>query len=93
MPVERRAVIDIGTNSVKLLVADISGTNVEPVFEDSNQTRLGRGFYETHELQPDAVKQTAEAVADFAEVAREQDRKSTRLNSSHIQKSRMPSSA
>ena len=32
------------------------------------------------------------ALADFATEVRE-DRKSTRLNSSHIQKSRMPSSA
>ena len=34
-------------------------------------------------------------IAGFEEIQRftEQDRKSTRLNSSHIQKSRMPSSA
>ncbi len=66
----RRAVIDVGTNSVKLLVADVLGQDVQPVVEESRQTRLGKNFYETHRLQPDAIAQTATAVADFANVAR-----------------------
>jgi exopolyphosphatase/guanosine-5'-triphosphate,3'-diphosphate pyrophosphatase len=61
----RRAVIDIGTNSVKLLVADVNGTHVEPLHEEAEQTRLGRGFYETHELQPAAIQATAHAVKTF----------------------------
>ena len=36
---------------------------VEPVFEDSEQTRLGAGFYDTHRLQPEAIAETARAVA------------------------------
>jgi exopolyphosphatase/guanosine-5'-triphosphate,3'-diphosphate pyrophosphatase len=67
----RRAVIDVGTNSVKLLVADVAGRNVQPVHEESRQTRLGRGFYETRQLQADAIAHTAEAVAEFAKTARE----------------------
>ena len=66
----RRAVIDIGTNSVKLLVADVAGRDVCPALEQSRQTRLGQGFYQTHRLQPGAVAQTAEAVAAFATTAR-----------------------
>ena len=65
----RRAVIDIGTNSVKLLVAEVNGTDVEPLHEEAEQTRLGRGFYETHELQPDAIKATAQAVKTFKRTA------------------------
>ncbi len=64
----RRAVIDVGTNSVKLLVADIEGHRVIPVLEDSRQTRLGQGFYETHRLQPEAIQRTAAAVAKFMEI-------------------------
>ncbi|MEO8426298.1 MAG: Ppx/GppA family phosphatase [Verrucomicrobiota bacterium] len=64
-----RAVIDVGTNSVKLLVAEVAGQIVTPLLEQSEQTRLGRGFYQTHRLQPDAIIQTARAVAGFAEVA------------------------
>jgi len=69
MPVERRAVVDVGTNSVKLLVADVAGRTVEPVLEDGRQTRLGKGFYESHRLQPIAIAQTALAVSEFAKAA------------------------
>lgn len=71
MELVRRAVIDVGTNSVKLLVADVADHDVKPVWEESRQTRLGRGFYETHRLQASAIAATAQAVADFAAVARE----------------------
>jgi exopolyphosphatase/guanosine-5'-triphosphate,3'-diphosphate pyrophosphatase len=70
MPGEVRAVIDVGTNSVKLLVADVrSGNNVVPLHESSQQTRLGQGFYESHTLQPGAIDLTAKAVADFVNEA------------------------
>ena len=75
----RRAVIDIGTNSVKLLVADVSTDAVEPVWEGSEQTRLGRGFYEDHRLRPDAIADTAKAVAEFVQTAREQGATSVRV--------------
>lgn len=75
----RRGVIDVGTNSVKLLVADVVGHDVSPVLEESRQTRLGRGFYQTHSLRPDAIQATAEAVADFARKAGEQNSASVRV--------------
>jgi exopolyphosphatase/guanosine-5'-triphosphate,3'-diphosphate pyrophosphatase len=75
----RRAVIDVGTNSIKLLVADVSGREVHPVHEESRQTRLGRGFYETRRLQPEAVACTAEAVWEFAQTAREKNSTSIRV--------------
>ncbi len=68
---KRRAVVDIGTNSVKLLVADVDASSVRPVFEESEQTRLGRGFYETHRLTSEAIADTAVAVAEFALIARQ----------------------
>lgn len=67
----RRAVIDVGTNSVKLFVGDVSGRDVRPVGETSLQTRLGKGFYETHRLQPESIARTARAVATFSRRARE----------------------
>ncbi len=57
--------IDVGTNSIKLLVADVSGRDVRPVHEESRQTRLGQGFYETRQLQPESIARTAEAVWEF----------------------------
>lgn len=65
----RRAVIDVGTNSVKLLVADVAGQQLQPIREQSKQTRLGRGFYETHRLRPEAIAATASAAAGFAATA------------------------
>lgn len=67
----RRAVIDIGTNSVKLLVAEVEGHAVRPLCEESKQTRLGQGFYQTRRLQSEPVAQTAAAVARFARTARD----------------------
>jgi exopolyphosphatase/guanosine-5'-triphosphate,3'-diphosphate pyrophosphatase len=75
----RRAVIDIGTNSIKLLVADVFDGRAEPVLEDSEQTRLGAGFYETHQLQPKAIADTAEAVKKFAAKSRELKASSVRI--------------
>jgi exopolyphosphatase / guanosine-5'-triphosphate,3'-diphosphate pyrophosphatase len=67
----RRAVIDIGTNSVKLLVADVERDSLAPVSELSKQTRLGAGFYGTRQLQKPAVALTVEAVAEFSKAAAE----------------------
>jgi exopolyphosphatase/guanosine-5'-triphosphate,3'-diphosphate pyrophosphatase len=79
MATVRRAVIDVGTNSIKLLVADVRGRDVQPVHEESKQTRLGKGFYELRRLQPEAVARTAEAVWEFAEIAREKGADSIRV--------------
>jgi exopolyphosphatase/guanosine-5'-triphosphate,3'-diphosphate pyrophosphatase len=79
MQTARRAVIDVGTNSVKLLIADVAGGDVRPVHEESRQTRLGKGFYETHRLQPEPIARTAEAVWEFAGTARERSADSLRV--------------
>ena len=65
----RRAVIDVGTNSVKLLVGDLFDGSIKPVTEESKQTRLGAGFYETHLLQQSAITQTPEVVAEYSRKA------------------------
>jgi exopolyphosphatase/guanosine-5'-triphosphate,3'-diphosphate pyrophosphatase len=63
--VERRAVIDVGTNSVKLLVADV-GSALRPVLKSSLQTGLGQGAFSSRRLRPEAIAFTADAVAEFA---------------------------
>ncbi len=67
---KRVGVIDVGTNSVKLLLADLENGQVTAVLEDSEQTRLGRGFYETRILQKSAIDQTAAAIAEFHSIAK-----------------------
>lgn len=68
---QRRAVIDIGTNSVKLLVAEIQQQEVTPLWERGEQTRLGEGFYNSRRLQPAAIDRTVQAIAGFQRRARE----------------------
>ncbi|MGC8989228.1 MAG: hypothetical protein ACP5MD_03815 [Verrucomicrobiia bacterium] len=67
----RRAVIDVGTNSVKLLVADITFGSVQPICEFASQTRLGSQLYSGMTLSDSAITRTAKAVAAFASKARE----------------------
>lgn len=75
----RRAVIDIGTNSIKLLVGDVSDGLVTPVEELSEQTRLGAGFYATHQLQAVPIARTAGCVARFVALARDAEASSLRV--------------
>ena len=63
----RRAVIDIGTNTVKLFIAD----GMEPVFSKDITTRLGQGMEATGQLSRDAIARTVHAVAAYATEARE----------------------
>ncbi len=79
MSASRRAVVDIGTNSVKLLVAEVRDRDIHPLSEESQQTRLGQGFYETHRLSPHAIANTASAVARFVTQARARNAESIRI--------------
>jgi exopolyphosphatase / guanosine-5'-triphosphate,3'-diphosphate pyrophosphatase len=58
----RAAAIDIGTNSVRLLVRDADGTNLERI---ARITRLGGGVDRTGRLDPAGIDRTAEVLADY----------------------------
>ena len=57
----------------------MAGREVKPVREESKQTRLGAGFYDSHRLQAEAIAKSAEAVAQFAQEARENNASSIRI--------------
>jgi exopolyphosphatase/guanosine-5'-triphosphate,3'-diphosphate pyrophosphatase len=68
----RLASMDIGTNSVKLLVADVENQYIKNVLlELVNITRLGEGINKNHELLPDAMDRTLHAVSDFQNRAKQ----------------------
>src|SRR5256885_1329462 len=75
----RRAVIDVGTNSVKLLGAEGSGPPVVPLVGPGGETRLGPGCPPGPRLQPAAITQTARTVADYLTAARNWGAASTRV--------------
>jgi exopolyphosphatase/guanosine-5'-triphosphate,3'-diphosphate pyrophosphatase len=62
----RVAAIDCGTNSIRLLIADIDGNNFREVVRDMEIVRLGQGVDETGQFHPDAIVRTLTAVDKFA---------------------------
>ncbi len=67
----RRAVIDIGTNTIKLLVADVRDHQIFPVISKDTTTRLGEGVDETRHLSRVAIVRTVQAITNYAAAARE----------------------
>lgn len=65
----RRAVIDIGTNTVKLLVADAVGDQLTVLANEDTTTRLGEGLTRNGHLDPEAVRRTLEAVERYRQIA------------------------
>ncbi len=65
-----RAVIDVGTNSVKLLVAELREGRIEKVRERTDVTRLGEGLGGSGSIDEAAAARTIEAVCAMAGEAR-----------------------
>ncbi len=61
----RVAVIDVGTNSARLLVADVAGGEVTPVERRSRVTRLGRGVDLSGRLSAEAIEDACEAIGEY----------------------------
>ncbi len=61
----RLAAIDLGTNTVRLLVVEASGAAWRALHEEQRVTRLGEGRAATGNLQPAARRRTTEVVAAF----------------------------
>jgi exopolyphosphatase/guanosine-5'-triphosphate,3'-diphosphate pyrophosphatase len=71
----RVAAIDCGTNSIRLLIADIDRgngpTKLTDLVREMRVVRLGQGVDATGELAPEALERTFAAAADYAETIRE----------------------
>ena len=66
----RVAAIDCGTNSIRLLVADISGPEETELVREMRVVRLGQGVDATGRLAPEAVERTLAATRDYAAIIR-----------------------
>jgi len=67
----RFAVIDVGTNSVKLHVGERhAGDAWRTVLDRAEVTRLGRGLQETGSLQREPLQRTADAIVGMVEESR-----------------------
>lgn len=62
----RFAGIDCGTNSIRLLIADVSDGRLRDVHRETRIVRLGQGVDATGEFAPEAIARTRDALADYA---------------------------
>jgi exopolyphosphatase / guanosine-5'-triphosphate,3'-diphosphate pyrophosphatase len=62
----RLAGIDCGTNSIRLLIADVDGGRLRDVHRETRIVRLGQGVDATGEFAADAIARTRAALADYA---------------------------
>lgn len=66
----RAAALDIGTNTVVLLVADVTPDGLTPVAGESETARLGSGAAADGTLAPESIERAVRAAVRFVAVAR-----------------------
>jgi len=62
------AAIDCGTNSIRLLIAEVDGDTKTDHLRDMRVVRLGQGVDRTGRLAPEAVERTLEACREYQQV-------------------------
>ena len=65
VPGMRVAVVDMGTNSTRLLVADVEDHSVRELERESRVTKLGRGVDLSGQLATEAINDVCGAVSDY----------------------------
>jgi exopolyphosphatase/guanosine-5'-triphosphate,3'-diphosphate pyrophosphatase len=66
----RSAVVDLGSNSVRLVVFEGQGRNPVAIFNEKAVLRLGRGMQSTGRLNEDAVAQALTVMNRYGAIAR-----------------------
>lgn len=64
----RVGAIDCGTNSIRLLIADLVDGKLRDVHREMRVVRLGQGVDATGEFAPEALARTESALADYVEL-------------------------
>ena len=67
----RKAVIDMGTNSTRLAVAELVDGTMQMIYTEVAETRLGEGMGSERIIRPIPLARNVEAVKQFVEKARE----------------------
>lgn len=63
------AAVDIGSNSVRLKIARLTGRKLHPIHEDREVTRLGDWVFRTGFLSPEAMAETIKVLRRFHRAA------------------------
>lgn len=61
-----RAALDLGTNSLRLLVAKVTSQGLEPLRKEVRVVRLGQGVDAAGKLSPAAMERTLSALEELA---------------------------
>ena len=69
---KRIGVMDVGSNSVRLVVYDVRGRAMQPRFNEKVLAGLGRGLNSTGKLNKEGVEIAIAALARFASITRAQ---------------------
>ncbi len=67
----RVAAVDIGTNTTRLLIAEVEGDRVRRLDRRSIVTRLGQGVDAGRRLLPEAIDRTVSVLAGYGEAIRD----------------------
>lgn len=62
---DRSAVIDIGSNSVRLVIYDVMGASALPTFNEKVMAGLGAGLLQTGKLSPEGYQSALNALARY----------------------------
>ena len=68
--IKKVASIDIGTNTILLLIAEVVGEELKPFFETETIVRLGEGVQKKRILSPEAMKRGVQTLAQYLEQCR-----------------------
>ena len=66
---KRYAVVDIGTNSVRLMIAEETGGNIKAVLKTLNTVRTGEGVALTGSMTEGAMQRTVDALCGYKQTA------------------------
>jgi exopolyphosphatase / guanosine-5'-triphosphate,3'-diphosphate pyrophosphatase len=64
----RAAGVDCGTNSIRLLIADVSDGQLRDVHRETRIVRLGQGVDATGQFAPEAIERARVALVDYADL-------------------------
>ena len=65
-----KAVIDIGSNSIKMRIANVHDDKIKVISDETEVVRLGRKMSETGMLSPDSMKSSCDTIAKMSAYAK-----------------------
>ena len=64
----RIAVIDLGSNSIILCIAEKTNKHIKALYEESNITRIGRNIESTQQLHPDSIEKSLAVLKKYRDI-------------------------